>query len=91
MTGVMEVITLSSESEEDDSDVEIVAQYSNMSRADPLRHQEDAPNVTAPGVILQQRLMPRKPRPVNGLIAFSVGYCPYSCTILSREQNGGGF
>lgn len=85
------MITLSSESEEDDSDVEIVAQYSNMSRAVPLIHQEDAPNATAPGAILQQRLLPRKPKPVNGLIAFSVSYCPYSCTILSQEQNGGGF
>lgn len=91
MTGVMEVIILSSESEEDDSDVEIVAQYSDMSRADPLPHQEDATYVTAPGAILQQRLMPRKPNPVNGLFAFSVSYCPYSCTILSQEQNDGGF
>ncbi|XP_003970417.2 SUMO-interacting motif-containing protein 1 [Takifugu rubripes] len=49
----MEVITLSSESEEDDSDVEIIAQYSNfLSQTDPLPQQDgkvcaDAPNVNA--------------------------------------------
>lgn len=64
-TGVMEVITLSSDSEEDDSDVEIIAQYSNfLSRADPLPQQVgevcvDAPNVKAPVVRLQQGLLQR--------------------------------
>lgn len=57
------MITLSSDSEEDDSDVEIIAQYSNfLSRADPLPQQDDqvcadAPSVTAPVVRLQHRLM----------------------------------
>lgn len=59
----MEVITLSSESEQDDSDVEIIAQYSNfLSRADPLPQQDgkvcaDAPNVNALVVRLERGLM----------------------------------
>lgn len=37
----MEVITLSSGSEDDSSDVEFIAQYSNfLSRTDPLSHQD---------------------------------------------------
>lgn len=58
----MEVITLSSDSEEDGSDVEIIAQYSNfLSRTDPLPHQDvqvlpDAPNVNAPMVSSQYNL-----------------------------------
>lgn len=61
--GVMEVITLSSDSEEDGSDVEIIAQYSNfLSRADPLPQQggkvcADAPNVNAPVVRLEHGLL----------------------------------
>lgn len=53
------MITLSSDSEEDGSDVEIIAQYSNfLSRADPLPQQDGnvcagAPNVNAPVVRLQ--------------------------------------
>lgn len=58
----MEVITLSSDSEEDGSDVEIIAQYSNLlSRTDPLPRQDvevlaDAPNVNAPMVNTQPNL-----------------------------------
>lgn len=57
------MITLSSDSEEDDSDVEIIAQYSNfLSRADPLPQQDgkvcvNAPNVNAPVVRLHHGLL----------------------------------
>lgn len=66
-TGVMEVITLSSDSEEEDSDVEIIAQYSNfLSRADPLPQQgdkvcADAPSMKAPAVRLQHGLLQLDP------------------------------
>lgn len=59
----MEVIILSSDSEEDDSDVEIIAQYSNfLSRADPLPQQDgkvcaEAPSTNVPEVRLLHGLM----------------------------------
>lgn len=51
----MEVITLSSDSEEDSSDVEFIDQYSNFSRTDPLSDQDvevlpGIPIVNAPKV-----------------------------------------
>lgn len=57
----MEVITLSSDSEEDSSDVEVIAQYSKfLGRTDLLsRHVEvlpDAPEVNAPMVNPQPNL-----------------------------------
>lgn len=59
VTGVMEVITLSSDSEEDGSDVEIIACSNFLSPTDPLPHQEvlpDAPNVKPPMVSPQPNL-----------------------------------
>lgn len=73
----MEVILLSSDSEEDGSDVEIIAQYCNfLSRAQPLPQQggegcAGAPNLNAPTVRLGDA-------PADGLVASPGGCRPSS-------------